>query len=98
MELMDSKLENEQNMMQAVNTITCEFEVKIIQPMLSEKFIQYAKKIPVSDKILGKDDLLRKHIIRKLASEIGIPQISINKRKKAIQYGSLIHKALLKTR
>ncbi len=97
-ELMDSKLENEQKMMQAVNEVTSEFEVQIIQPLLSKNFIEYAKSIPVSEKITGKDDLMRKHIIRKLASEIGVPEISTNKRKKALQYGSLIHKALLKSR
>lgn len=97
-ELMNSKLENEQKMMQAVNTVTSEFGVQIIQPLLSKNFIEYAKSIPISKKITGKDDLLRKHIIRKLASEIGVPEISTNKRKKALQYGSLIHKALLKSR
>ncbi len=97
-ELMDSKLENEQKMMQAVNEVTSEFGVQIIQPLLSKNFIEYAKSIPVSEKITGKDDLMRKHIIRKLASEIGVPEISTNKRKKALQYGSLIHKALLNSR
>ena len=97
-ELMNSKLENEQKMMQAVNEVTSEFGVRIIQPLLSKNFIEYAKSIPVSEKITGKDDLMRKHIIRKLASKIGVPEISTNKRKKALQYGSLIHKALLKSR
>jgi len=97
-ELMNSKLENEQKMMQAVNEVTSEFGVQIIQPLLSKNFIEYAKSIPVSEKITGKDDLMRKHIIRKLASEIGVPEISTNKRKKALQYGSLIHKELLKSR
>jgi len=97
-ELMNSKLENEQKMMQAVNEVTSEFGVRIIQPLLSKNFIEYAKSIPVSEKITGKDDLMRKHIIRKLASKIGVPEISANKRKKALQYGSLIHKALLKSR
>ena len=97
-ELINLKLENEQKMMQAVNEVTSEFGVRIIQPLLSKNFIEYAKSIPVSEKITGKDDLMRKHIIRKLASKIGVPEISANKRKKALQYGSLIHKALLKSR
>jgi len=97
-ELMNLKLENEQKMMQAVNQVTSEFGVRIIQPLLSKNFIEYAKSIPVSEKITGKDDLMRKHIIRKLAAKIGVPEISANKRKKALQYGSLIHKALLKSR
>ena len=97
-EMMNSKLDNEQKMMQAVNDVTLEFGVSIVQPLLSQKFIEYAKSIPISEKITNKDDLMRKHAIRKLATEIGVPEISANKRKKALQYGSLIHKALLKSR
>ncbi|HXV50629.1 MAG TPA: asparagine synthase C-terminal domain-containing protein [Nitrosopumilaceae archaeon] len=97
-ELMDKKIENELNMMKAVNAISSEFNVKIIQPFLNRDFISYAKKIPVSEKIKDQDDLLRKHIIRKLALEIGVPEESANKRKKALQYGSQIHKALVKSR
>ncbi|MGI0003601.1 MAG: asparagine synthase C-terminal domain-containing protein [Nitrosopumilaceae archaeon] len=97
-ELMDKKIENELNMMQAVNTVSAEFGVKIIQPFLNQDFINYAKKIPVSEKIKDQDDLIRKHIIRKLALEIGVPEESANKRKKALQYGSQIHKALVKPR
>ena len=41
---------------------------------------------------------MRKHVIRTLAKEIGVPELSANKRKKALQYGSLIHKALLKSK
>jgi len=98
LELMNSKLENEIKMMKAVNDVTSEYDVQIVQPLLSEKFIKYAKTIPISDKIHGKEDLMRKHIIRKLAAQIGVPEISSNKRKKALQYGSLIHKTLLKSR
>jgi len=52
----------------------------------------------LSEKIHDSEDLYRKHIIRKLASQINVPEISCTKRKKALQYGSKIHKALLKTR
>ena len=97
-ELMDKKIENELKMMKAVNTISSEFNIKIIQPFLNSDFINYAKKIPISEKIKDQDDLIRKHIIRKLALEIGVPEESANKRKKALQYGSQIHKALIKSR
>ena len=82
MEVMDTKLDNELEMMKAVNVIASEFNVKILQPLLSEQFISYAKTVPVSEKILDSDDLYRKHIIRKLASDVGVPEISCNKRKK----------------
>lgn len=98
MELMNSKLENELNMMKAVNLVSSEFAVKIVQPLLSHDFINYAKSVPISEKIHSPDDLQRKHIIRKLASKIGVPEISANKRKKALQYGSLIHKTLINSR
>ena len=97
-ELMTSKLDNELKMMKAVNLIASEFDVKILQPLLSQNFIDYTKTIPLSEKICDSDDLYRKHIIRKLAHEISVPEISCTKRKKAFQYGSKIHKALLKTR
>ncbi|MHA7646601.1 asparagine synthase C-terminal domain-containing protein [Nitrosopumilus sp. S4] len=97
-DVMNAKLDNELKMMKAVNLIASEFGVKILQPLLSPNFIDYAKTIPISEKIHDSEDLYRKHIIRKLASEIKVPEISCTKRKKALQYGSKIHKALLKTR
>ncbi len=97
-ELMDSKITNELNMMKAVNDVASEFNVVILQPLLSDSFIKFAKTIPISEKIKGKDDLIRKHIIRELALQVGVPELSANKRKKALQYGSQIHKALLKSR
>ena len=97
-QLMDSKLENELKMMKAVNLIASEFNVQILQPLLSLNFINFAKTIPISEKIQSSEDLYRKHIIRKLAKEIGVPEISYSKRKKALQYGSKIHKFLLKSR
>ena len=98
LEVMNSKLDNELKMMKAVNLVASEFGVKILQPLLSSKFIEYAKTIPISEKIHDSEDLYRKHIIRKLASEIQVPELSCTKRKKALQYGTKIHKTLLKTR
>ena len=97
-EMMNAKLENEKKMMIAVNNVCSEFGVKIVQPLLSSSFIKFAKKIPVSEKIHGSDDLMRKHIIRSLAIDCNVPKISAHKQKKALQYGSQIHKALLKSR
>lgn len=97
-ELMEAKLENELEMMKAADLTASEFGVRMLQPLLSSPFIEYAMTIPIADKITGPEDMYRKHIIRRLAGGIGVPQISYTKRKKAIQYGSRIHKALLKTR
>ena len=97
-EMMNSKLENEKQMMVAVNNVFSKFQVQIIQPLLSPSFIEFAKKIPISEKIYGPDDLMRKHVIRSLAIDCDVPEISAHKKKKALQYGSQIHKALLKSR
>ena len=97
-QMMNIKIENEIEMMKAVNKIASQFNVKIMQPLLSPIFIEFAKTIPISEKIHDSNDLLRKHIIRNLAKQIGVPEIAYTKRKKALQYGSNIHKLLLKTK
>ena len=97
-EVMEAKLDNELKMMKAVNMIASEFGVQILQPLLTPEFVEYAKKVPISEKITDSEDIYRKHMIRKLAKQVGVPETSCNKRKKALQYGSKIHKTLLKTR
>ena len=96
--LMREKLDNEIRMMKAVNQVTSEFGIRIVQPFLSEKFIAFAKTVQLCHKITDKDDLMRKHIVRKLALSIGVPEESALKQKKAMQYGSLIHKNFLKVK
>jgi len=96
--MMIEKLKNEQEMMVAINQVTAEFGVRMIQPFLLPNFIEYAKKIPISEKIHGPDDIQRKHPIRELAMDYGVPEVAAQKRKKALQYGSQIHKSLLKSR
>jgi len=96
--MMNEKLENEKEMMVAINAVTAEFGVKMIQPFLLPNFIEYAKKIPIFEKIHGPDDMKRKHPVRDLAMDYGIPEVAAQKQKKALQYGSQIHKSLLKSR
>jgi asparagine synthase (glutamine-hydrolysing) len=96
--MMNDKLKNEKEMMVAINAVTAEFGVTMIHPFLLPNFIEYAKKIPVSEKIHGPDDMQRKHPIRELAMDYGIPEVAAKKQKKALQYGSKIHKSLLKSR
>ena len=96
--MMDEKLKNEGEMMVAINKVTAEFGVMMVQPFLSPSFVDYSKKIPVSEKIHGPDDMQRKHPIRELAMDYGVPEVAAQKQKKALQYGSQIHKSLLKSR
>ena len=69
-----------------------QFGVLVKQPFLSHKFVEFAKTIPIDQKIKGSYDMTRKHLLRQVALSIGVPTESAMKPKKALQYGSLIHK------
>ena len=90
--MMDEKLKNEGDMMIAINKVTVEFGVKMVQPFLSPSFVDYSKKILVSEKIHGPDDMQRKHPIRELAMDYGVPEIAARKQKRrcsmALRYTS----------
>lgn len=92
MQLIHEKIENELILMNEVGTIITEFGIKAKHPFLSEKFISAALRISIDNKIRGDDDFIRKHILREVAVKIGVPQEAATKPKKALQYGSLIHK------
>lgn len=94
--MIDKKLKNEHILMNEINNITNKLDIQIKQPFLSKKFISFAKKIPIENKIKGNDDYLRKHILRDLAVLINVPNESSMRPKKALQYGSQIHKNVLK--
>ena len=92
-EYMDSKIKNELLLVQEISAIAAEFSVQVRQPFLSGKFVDFAKnKIPLNQKIRGKNDMMRKHILRQAAISMGVPTDSALKPKKALQYGSQIHK------
>jgi asparagine synthase (glutamine-hydrolysing) len=93
LKMMDEKIDNELRMMKAINAI---IPTKIVHPLLSRDFINFARDVPIQEKILGKDDLIRKHIIRTLARFMFLPEIAVSKRKKAMQYGTGIHQTLMK--
>jgi len=72
------------------------FNVKNIEPFLEKSFIEFAVQMPVNTKIKNAGDKLRKHAIREVAAGIGLPVEMAMKQKKAMQYGSGLHKAIRK--
>ena len=98
MDVMDSKIDNELKMMEVVDLVASEYGVTFLQPLLTPKFISIAKSVPISEKIRGPDDMYRKHAIREMARSTGVPEISCAKKKKALQYGSRIHKRVMKSK
>lgn len=92
-QIMCQKIQNELQMIDAIGGIA---QIKTVQPFLTSDFVAYARTVPISEKITGTGDLLRKHIVRRAALHAGVPEISAYKRKKALQYGSGIHRAVLR--
>lgn len=88
----ESRIINEIELVKEIKQVVEEYDINIIQPFLSKRFISVAMKFPIYNKIVGSEDYLRKHIIRKVALYFGIPSEVIISRKKAFQYGSSIHK------
>ena len=95
--LMEHNIANEFALVKEIQLVAAQLGVQVIQPFLSPQFIQFAKTIPINQKIRGPDDLVRKHILRQIAVAIGVPVESAMKPKKALQYGSSIHKCYRKT-
>lgn len=90
--LMEVCLANEFALIEEIKTVSSQLGIQIQQPFLSSKFVQFAKTIPIGQKIKGSDDMIRKHILREVAIALGVPEESAMKPKKALQYGSSIHK------
>lgn len=88
----ESKIINELELTNDIKKVAEKYHVCILQPFLSKGFISIAMKFPIFNKIVSYDDVLRKHIIRKIALSFDVPPEVIIGRKKALQYGSLIHK------
>ena len=88
----ESKILNELELINEIKQVVEKYNISILQPFLSKGFISIAMKFPIYNKIVSHDDVLRKHIIRKIALSFEIPPEVIIRRKKALQYGSLIHK------
>jgi asparagine synthase (glutamine-hydrolysing) len=70
--------------------------VELRVPYLDMDVINMAINIPMKCKIDNYNDVLRKCILRRVALECGVPEIIVSRPKKAAQYGSGIHKILVR--
>jgi len=77
-----------------IDKISASFGIRHVCPFLSKSFVDSAAEIPFKLKIKSEDDRLRKHIVREVALEIGVPKSAAFRAKKALQYSSGIHKAI----
>jgi asparagine synthase (glutamine-hydrolysing) len=82
--------------LQRDDAVTMANSVELRVPYLDPAIINLAMNIPMKYKIKEEKDRLRKWILRETAAELEVPNNIITRPKKAAQYGSGIHKMLLK--
>jgi len=70
------------------------FSIDYMCPFMSEEFVDFAMQIPLNYKIKGSDDEVRKHVLRDVALNVGVPPQAALRPKKAFQYSSGVHKAI----
>lgn len=88
-------LESARNLGEQVARTVSEFGFELIEPFMDESFRKLALTIPSRYKILEGNDLLRKRIWRCYGRSLGIPETTVMRRKKAMQYGMGVHSIVL---
>ncbi|MCC7572427.1 MAG: asparagine synthase C-terminal domain-containing protein [Candidatus Methanofastidiosum sp.] len=64
------------------------FGIKFMSPFLDEEVKKIGMQIEREYNLKSSDDDLRKHVLREIALDLGAPLEIINRKKKALQYGS----------
>ena len=64
------------------------FGIKFMSPFLDEEVKKIGMQIKREYNLKNSDDDLRKYILREIAQDLGAPPEIINRKKKALQYGS----------
>ncbi|MFW9855728.1 MAG: asparagine synthase C-terminal domain-containing protein [Candidatus Thorarchaeota archaeon] len=74
------------------------FDLKLVYPYLEPKIVTYAQSQPIKAHLsqTPEGEVIRKYILRKCASRLGLPEKAITQPKKAMQYGSGTVKLLRK--
>ena len=82
--------------LQRDDAVTMANSVELRVPYLDPELVDMVLKVPVKYKLDEGKENLRKCILREIASDIGVPSEIVRRPKKAAQYGSGIHKILVK--
>ena len=77
-----------------VKKICRKFSIEARFPFYNKKLADFVFTIPLEDKMADPD--LKKCILREAAKMLGVSELAIKRKKLAMQYGSGIHKLLLK--
>ncbi len=74
--------------------ITSYFDVELRLPFASFDVAEFALTLPTQCKMEQKEDTLRKLVLRKVALNVGLPSVLVDKPKKAVQYSTGINDAI----
>jgi len=73
----------------------CAFHgVELRLPFADREVICFGLSLPTELKIESVDDNLRKRVLRRVAQNLGLPSLIVNRRKKAVQYATGVDRAL----
>lgn len=71
-------------------------KIRKINPFISQDFVDFALGVPSELKVVDECDRIRKHILREVAIELGVPESAAMRPKKAIQYSTKIDQVIKK--
>ena len=74
--------------------ITSYFDIELRLPFASFDVAEFALTLPLECKMEPKEDTLRKLVLRKVALNVGLPSVLVDKPKKAVQYSTGINEAI----
>ncbi len=74
--------------------ITIFHDVELRLPFASYELAEFALTLPIECKMEPKEDTLRKLVLRKVALNVGLPSVLVDKPKKAVQYSTGINDAI----
>ena len=75
---------------------TSSFPVELRTPFADPDLIRFSLTIPSEFKVKDGDDVTRKWVLREVARRVGVPEDIVWRRKKAIQHGTGVEKAIIK--
>jgi len=79
---------------EAQDLVAKNFGMRAAYPFLYPPFVDAILAMPLSERLGTLEN--KKPLLRKIAAKLGLPQDAIDRKKKAMQYGSGVHKLLLK--
>jgi asparagine synthase (glutamine-hydrolysing) len=74
--------------------ITIFYDIQLRLPFASYELAEFALTLPIECKMEQKEDTLRKLVLRKVALNVGLPSVLVDKPKKAVQYSTGVNEAI----